>query len=68
MFDTIGNDRARKIALMSVGGLFILAGWGLMLVPLFSNIGPTWLAVAFFLPGGVFIWLGDKLFRRGFII
>ena len=68
MSETPDNARQQKIFLMSIGGLLIIAGWGLMLVPLFSNIGPTWLAVGFFIPGGIFIWLGDKFFRRGYAI
>ena len=68
MSEARDNQRMRKIYLMSVGGLCILAGWGLLLVPLFSNVGPGWLAVLFFVPGGLLIWLGDKLFRRGYVI
>ena len=68
MSETPDNERLRKVYLMGVGGFFIIAGWGLMLVPLFSNVGPTWLAVVFFLPGGILIWLGDRLFRRGYAI
>ena len=68
MSEAPDTERWRKIYLMSIGGLCILAGWGLLLVPLFSNVGPTWLAVVFFLPGGILIWLGDKLFRRGYLI
>ena len=68
MSEAPDNERWRKITLMSAGGLCILAGWGLLLVPLFSNIGPGWLAVLFFLPGGILIWQGDKLFRRGYVI
>ena len=68
MSDDIGIERWRKVLLMTVGGICILAGWGLLLVPLFSNVGPGLLAVAFFIPGGILIWYGDKLFRRGYAI
>ncbi len=62
------NERWRKVTLMSTGGLCIVAGWGLMLVPLFSNMGPGWHAVLFFLPAAILIWLGDRFFRRGYNI
>ena len=68
MSEVPNNERLRKVFLMSFGGVCVLAGWALMMVPLFSNVGPGWLAVAFFLPGGVLLWWGDKLFRRGYVI
>lgn len=61
----MSDNIVKKYSLIFVGLLVMVLGWGLLLRPLFGGAQPSLYSLIWFVPGGVCIWLGDKIMKKG---